>query len=51
MKDDEKKTLKASLLELCKSQLEGTVRNLKAEMDDCQQMANDYGQPRDRQTV
>ena len=48
MNTDEKKTYKAELLELCKTQHLKTIENLKLAMDDCQQMANEYGPPKDR---
>lgn len=48
MTNDEKKTFKAALLEQCKAQQLKTIENLKLAMEDCQQMANEYGPPKDR---
>ena len=48
MKTEEKILLKTNIIEVCKEQQLKTIENLKHEMDDCQQMANDYGPPKDR---
>lgn len=48
MTTDEKILYKTRVLEVCSRQLLKTTENLKREMDDCQQMANDYGPPKDR---
>lgn len=41
-------TLKKQILEACIAEVERTMANYKAAMDDAQQQANDYGQPKDR---
>lgn len=48
MTTEEKKLYKTKVLEVCSQQLLKTTENMKREMDDCQQMANDYGPPKDR---
>lgn len=48
MTTDEKKIYKTALLEQCKAQQLKTIENLKLAMEDCQQMANEYGPPKDR---
>ncbi|OQA01697.1 MAG: hypothetical protein BWY70_00292 [Bacteroidetes bacterium ADurb.Bin408] len=48
MKSDEKNTFKTKLIELCKAQHLKTIENLRSAMEECQQMANDYGPPKDR---
>lgn len=40
--------LKKQLLQLCFDELEERVESLRRVMDDAQQSANDYGQPKDR---
>jgi hypothetical protein len=40
--------LKKSLLEACFSEIEERAASLRKVMDDAQQSANDYGQPKDR---
>ena len=40
--------IKNALIERCKQHQLSTIENLKREMDEHQQMANDYGPPRDR---
>lgn len=40
--------LKHALLDYCKAHISDTIEHLKKEMDDCQQQANEYGQPKDR---
>ena len=48
MAPDEKLTLKLKLIDVCKQKQMDTIGNLRREMDEHQQMANDYGPPRDR---
>lgn len=48
MNTEEKKLLKARILEACKQHQMETIANLKREMDEHQQLANDYGPPKDR---
>jgi hypothetical protein len=45
---EEKKLLKTSIIDACKLQQQNTIANLKREMDEHQQQANDYGPPKDR---
>ncbi len=45
---DENTLLKEKIIEVCKQQQLATIANLKREMDEHQQLANDYGPPRDR---
>jgi len=45
---EEMKNLKNSLIEVCKKQLYASVENLNTEINECQQMANEYGPPKDR---
>lgn len=44
----EKKTLKLKIIETCKKLQTDTITNLKRELDEHQQLANEYGPPRDR---
>jgi hypothetical protein len=44
----EKNMLKARIIQACKQQHLETIKNLTREMDEHQQMANDYGPPKDR---
>lgn len=44
----DKQKLKKQLLQMSINQLSETISNLKREMDEHQQMANDYGPPKDR---
>lgn len=44
----DKTTLKAKIIESCKQHQRDTIQNLTREMDEHQQMANDYGAPKDR---
>jgi len=45
---DEKIKLKLKIIEICKQHHLETISNLTREMDEHQQMANDYGPPKDR---
>jgi hypothetical protein len=40
--------IKQKILAACIAEVQKTMDNLKAAMDDAQQQANDYGQPKDR---
>ncbi len=44
----EKVKLKEEIIENCKRQHMETIKNLTREMEECQQMANEYGPPKDR---
>jgi hypothetical protein len=48
MGTEENKLLKSKIIEACKLQQYETIANLKREMDEHQQLANDYGPPKDR---
>jgi len=48
MSTEENKILKAKIIEACKQQQMATISNLKSEMDEHQQLANEYGAPKDR---
>lgn len=48
MDTPQKTALKTLLIDSCMAKLQDTVINLKRETDDCQQMANEYGPPKDR---
>jgi len=48
MNTEQKNQLKVLLLETCKELHIKTIENLKKEVDSCQQMANEYGPPKDR---
>lgn len=45
---EDKILLKTKIIEVCKQLNSETIRNLTREMDECQQLANDYGPPKDR---
>lgn len=45
---EDKILLKTKIIEVCKQLNKETIRNLTREMDECQQLANDYGPPKDR---
>lgn len=45
---EDKIRLKVRIIEACRQRHQETVENLTREMDDHQQMANDYGPPKDR---
>ena len=44
----EKEAYKKRIIDACLAALRETAANAKREMDDAQQQANDYGQPKDR---
>ncbi len=48
MTQEESIQLKIKIIEACKQHQFITIANLKREMDEHQQMANDYGPPKDR---
>jgi hypothetical protein len=48
MGKEENKLLKQKIIEVCKQNQLETIANLKREMDEHQQLANDYGPPKDR---
>ena len=48
MDKEEKILMKTQIIEVCKEKQIKTIENLNREMEDCQQMANDYGPPKDR---
>ena len=48
MSKDENKLLKTKIIAACIQQQMTTIANLKREMDEHQQLANDYGPPKDR---
>ena len=48
MENEEKILLKTQILEVCKQQQLKTIESLNREIEDCQQMANEYGPPKDR---
>jgi hypothetical protein len=48
MGTEENKLLKSKIIEACKYHQFETIANLKREMDEHQQLANDYGPPKDR---
>ncbi len=48
MDAEQKLKLKTLLIQTCKDVHLKTIENLKQEMDSCQQMANEYGPPKDR---
>jgi hypothetical protein len=48
MGTEDNKLLKSKIIEACKQQQYETIANLKREMDEHQQLANDYGPPKDR---
>jgi hypothetical protein len=48
MGTEENKLLKSRIIEACKQHQLETIANLKREMDEHQQLANDYGPPKDR---
>ncbi|HOY31661.1 MAG TPA: hypothetical protein PKW80_07250 [Bacteroidales bacterium] len=45
---DDKIKLKSSIIETCRQQHLNTIENLTREMDEHQQLANEYGPPKDR---
>jgi hypothetical protein len=48
MGNEENKLLKSKIIDACKQHQLETIANLKREMDEHQQLANDYGPPKDR---
>jgi hypothetical protein len=48
MEIPDKTLLKSKIIEACKKQQSETLANLKREMDEHQQQANEYGPPKDR---
>jgi len=48
MTTEENKLLKQKIIDTCIQHQSDTIANLKREMDELQQMANEYGPPKDR---